>query len=235
MKCNFQIIFKLIKKMNRNMQNNNSTALKNESQKNERDPFRILITTILSQRTRDENTRQASQKLFSKYHDVKSLSKANAKEVESLIQQSGFYRTKTRSIISVSKILVDCYNGEVPRDFNELMALPSVGRKTANCVLVYGFHVPAIPVDIHVHRISNRLGMVNTNKPEDTELKLREHIERRFWIELNEEFVKFGQRICKPVKPGCVICDLKKCCIWYKDQRMKQLPIKRTIEFIDND
>ena len=207
--------------MNRNMQNNNSTALKNESQKNERDPFRILITTILSQRTRDENTRQASQKLFSKYHDVKSLSKANAKEVESLIHQSGFYRTKARSIISVSKILVDCYNGEVPRDFNELMALPSVGRKTANCVLVYGFHVPAIPVDIHVHRISNRLGMVNTNKPEDTELKLREHIERRFWIELNEEFVKFGQRICKPVKPRCVICDLKKCCIWYKDQRMK--------------
>ena len=207
--------------MNRNMKRNNGTALKNESQKNERDPFRILITTILSQRTRDENTRQASQKLFSKYRDVKSLSKANAKEVESLIQQSGFYRTKARSIISVSKILVDCYNGEVPRDFNELMALPSVGRKTANCVLVYGFHVRAIPVDIHVHRISNRLGIVNTNKPEDTELKLREHIERRFWIELNEEFVKFGQRICKPVKPRCVICDLKKCCVWYKDQRMK--------------
>lgn len=207
--------------MNRNMQNNNGTALENESRKNERDPFRILITTILSQRTRDENTRQASQKLFSKYHDVKSLSKANAKEVESLIHQSGFYRAKARSIISVSKILVDCYNGEVPRDFNELMSLPSVGRKTANCVLVYGFHVPAIPVDIHVHRISNRLGMVNTNNPEDTELDLREHIERRFWIELNEEFVKFGQRICKPVKPRCVICDLKKCCIWYKDQRMK--------------
>jgi len=203
------------------MKNNNGTALKNESQKNERDPFRILITTILSQRTRDENTRQASQKLFSKYHDVKSLSKANAKKVESLIQQSGFYRTKARSIISVSKILVDCYNGEVPRDFNELMALPSVGRKTANCVLVYGFHVPAIPVDIHVHRISNRLGMVNTNNPEDTEFKLRQHVERRFWIELNEEFVKFGQRICKPIKPRCVICDLKKCCVWYKDQRMK--------------
>jgi endonuclease-3 len=203
------------------MKSNNGTALKNESQKNERDPFRTLITTILSQRTRDENTRQASQKLFSKYHDIKSLSEANAKKVESLIQQSGFYRTKARSIISVSKILVDCYNGEVPRDFNELMALPSVGRKTANCVLVYGFHVPAIPVDIHVHRISNRLGMVNTNNPEDTEFKLRQHVERRFWIELNEEFVKFGQRICKPVKPRCVICDLKKCCIWYKDQRMK--------------
>lgn len=207
--------------MNRNMKSNNGTALKNESQKNERDPFRTLITTILSQRTRDENTRQASQKLFSKYHDIKSLSEANAKKVESLIQQSGFYRTKARSIISVSKILVDCYNGEVPRDFNELMALPSVGRKTANCVLVYGFHVPAIPVDIHVHRISNRLGMVNTNNPEDTEFKLRQHVERRFWIELNEEFVKFGQRICKSVKPRCVICDLKKCCIWYKDQRMK--------------
>lgn len=221
LKCNFQIIFKQIKKMNRNIKNNNSTTLKNESQKNERDPFRILITTILSQRTRDENTRQASKNLFSKYLDVNSLSKANTKEVESLIHQSGFYRAKARSIISVSKILVDCYNGEVPRDFNELMSLPSVGRKTANCVLVYAFHVPAIPVDIHVHRISNRLGMVNTNNPEDTELKLRECIERRFWIELNEEFVKFGQRICKPVKPRCVICDLKKCCIWYKDKRIK--------------
>jgi len=203
------------------MQNNIDTALKNESQKNERDPFRVLITTILSQRTRDENTRQASQKLFSRYHDVKSLSKANAKEVERLIHQSGFYRAKARSIIFVSKILVDCYNGEVPRDFNELMALPSVGRKTANCVLVYGFHVPAIPVDTHVHRISNRLGIVNTNNPEDTELKLQDDIERRFWIELNEEFVKFGQRICKPIKPRCIICDLKECCVWYKDQSMK--------------
>lgn len=220
LKCNFQIIFKLIKKMNRNIQNNNGTALQNESPRNERDPFRILITTILSQRTRDENTRQASQKLFSKYHDVESLSKANIKEVESLIRRSGFYRTKARSIISVSKILVDRYNGEVPRDFNEVLTLPSVGRKTANCVLVYGFHVPAIPVDIHVHRISNRLGMVNTNNPEDTELKLRQYIEKRFWIEVNEEFVKFGQRICKPVKPRCVTCDLKKCCFWYKDQRM---------------
>ncbi|WP_455369285.1 endonuclease III domain-containing protein [[Eubacterium] cellulosolvens] len=218
MKCNFQKIFKLIKKMNQNWQNNNSTALQDESQEYGRDPFKVLITTILSQRTRDDNTKQASQKLFSKYHDVKSLSKANVKEVESLIKKSGFYRIKARSIISVSKILLDSYNGEVPRDFNELLALPSVGRKTANCVLVYGFHVPAIPVDIHVHRISNRLGIVNTNNPEDTELKLREYIKRRFWIQVNEEFVKFGQRICKPVKPRCKICELKKCCIWYNDK-----------------
>ena len=207
--------------MNQKCQSNNVTALQNESHKYDRDPFKVLIATILSQRTRDENTRQASQKLFSKYHDVESLSKANVKEVENLIRKSGFYRTKARSIISVSKILVDSYNGEVPRDFNELLILPSVGRKTANCVLVYGFHVPAIPVDIHVHRISNRLGIVNTDNPEDTELKLREHIEKRFWIQVNEEFVKFGQRICRPVKPKCGICELKKCCIWYNDQYAK--------------
>lgn len=206
--------------MNKNVEDNTRTALKDESQKNEKDPFRVLITTILSQRTRDENTRQASQKLFLKYPDVESLSKANVKEVERLIHRAGFYRTKARSIISLSKILVDSYKGEVPRDFNELLTLPSVGHKTANCVLVYGFHVPAIPVDIHVHRISNRLGIVNTNNPEETELKLRNQIERKFWIEINEEFVKFGQRICKPVKPKCLICDLKKFCVWYKTKRV---------------
>ncbi len=220
LKCNFQKILNLIKKMNQNVEDNTRTALKDESQKNEKDPFRVLITTILSQRTRDENTRQASQKLFLKYPDVESLSKANVKEVERLIHRAGFYRTKARSIISLSKILVDSYKGEVPRDFNELLTLPSVGHKTANCVLVYGFHVPAIPVDIHVHRISNRLGIVNTNNPEETELKLRNQIERKFWIEINEEFVKFGQRICKPVKPKCLICDLKKFCVWYKTKRV---------------
>jgi endonuclease-3 len=214
LKCNFQQILNLIKKMNKNLQTN--TALKDESQNNKKDPFRVLITTILSQRTRDENTRQAAGKLFLKYPDVESLSRANVKEVEILIQQAGFYHTKARSIISVSKILVDGYKGEVPRDFNKLLSLPSVGHKTANCVLVYGFQIPAIPVDIHVHRISNRLGIVNTNNPEETELKLRKKIEKHFWIEINEEFVKFGQRICKPVKPQCVICDLKKCCFWYK-------------------
>lgn len=218
LKCDFKIIFKLIKKMNKECNNGNDTALQDESKKYDRDPFKVLIATILSQRTRDENTRQATQKLFSKYHDVESLSKANVKEVENLIRKAGFYRTKARSIISVSKILVDSFNGEVPKDLNELVTLPSVGRKTANCVLVYGFRMPAIPVDIHVHRISNRLGIVNTSNPEDTELKLQEYIEKRFWIQVNEEFVKFGQRICKPTKPNCVICQLKKCCTWYNDQ-----------------
>ncbi len=207
--------------MNQKCKENNITALQDESQKYGRDPFKVLIATILSQRTRDENTRQASKKLFSKYHNVKSLAKANVKEVENLIRISGFYRTKARSIISVSKILIDSYNGEVPRNLNELLTLPSVGRKTANCVLVYGFNVPAIPVDIHVHRISNRLGIVNTNSPEDTELKLQKLIEKRYWIQVNEEFVKFGQRICKPIKPKCTICELKKCCAWYSNQYSK--------------
>jgi len=180
------------------------------------DPFRILISTILSQRTRDENTTLASENLFSRYRSPEELSRADVREVKRLIRPSGFYNMKARSIIKVSKQLLDDFNGEVPDTVDELLRLRSVGRKTANCVLVYGFNKPAIPVDTHVHRISNRLGLVHTKSPEETEAQLVKDVPKRYWLDLNDLFVRFGQTICKPVGPKCGTCTLRRRCPYYE-------------------
>lgn len=174
-------------------------------------PFEVLIATILSQRTRDENTAVASRALFSKYKTPGQLMRADTKDIERLIKPSGFYRVKARKIKEVSKILVKEYDSKVPSDMEKLLELPGVGRKTANCVLVYGFHEPAIPVDTHVHRISNRLGWVKTRTPEETETALTKLVPKKYWITLNELFVKFGKDICRPINPKCGLCDLRNC------------------------
>jgi endonuclease-3 len=174
-------------------------------------PFEVLIATILSQRTRDENTAVASKALFSKYKTPEQLMRADTKDIERLIKPSGFYRVKARKIKEVCSILVKEYGGKVPSDMEKLLELPGVGRKTANCVLVYGFHEPAIPVDTHVHRISNRLGWVRTKTPEETEQELMTLIPKKHWITLNELFVKFGKDICRPIGPKCDACDIKHC------------------------
>jgi len=202
--------------MNRRANPEQTTALEKAANKPDIDPFKVLITTILSQRTKDENTRKASDRLFSHYSDAASLATANAKYVEKLIRPSGFYHVKARSIISVARKLIRDHDGQVPKELEKLLELPSVGRKTANCVLAYGFRIPAIPVDTHVHRIANRLCIVRTRTPEETELRLREKIPREFWLDLNEEFVIFGQRVCRPVRPRCTMCKLKRCCDWYQ-------------------
>lgn len=176
------------------------------------DPFKVLISTILSQRTRDENTAIASRNLFSIYKDSKMLSRANEKDIQRLINPVGFYRIKARRIKEVSKIILEKYGGRVPCDIEDLLALPSVGRKTANCVLVYGFMKPAIPVDTHVHRISNRLGLVNTKTPEETEISLRKSIPKKYWLDLNELFVRHGQNICRPIAPKCSDCVINRLC-----------------------
>jgi len=136
------------------------------------DPYRVLIRTILSQRTRDENTDRASAQLFSQYHTMTEIAGADPARLEPLIRPAGFYRVKAQRIVEVSKKLLDEFKGQVPDDIKNLLKLPGVGRKTANCVLVYGFQKPAIPVDVHVHRISNRLGLVKTKTPEETEVEL---------------------------------------------------------------
>jgi endonuclease-3 len=195
------------------------TALKDISEDNPTDPFRVLIGTILSQRTRDENTRRATRDLFSHYKNAKELSKGRINVIEKLIKQSGFYHVKARRIRDVAKIIVEKYHGEVPDDINSLLSMPSVGRKTANCVLVYAFNKPAIPVDTHVHRISNRLGIVETRKPEETEVSLRESIDQEFWLELNDLFVKFGQRICTPISPKCKTCKLRNGCTYHLEKK----------------
>lgn len=178
----------------------------------DKDPYRVLVRTILSQRTRDENTDQATNNLFSKYKDIYEVADAPTEDVEELIRCSGFYRVKAGRIKEVSRILIDQYGGEVPDNMKELLELPGVGRKTANCVLVYAFEEPAIPVDTHVHRISNRLGLVNTKDPEDTEKELDKFVPENIKILLNDLMVQFGQNICKPISPQCEICPLDELC-----------------------
>ena len=179
-------------------------------------PFSILIGTILSARTKDEATTKAVKALFSKYKNPKELANAKIKDIEKIIKSIGFYHVKSKRIIEVAKIIEKKYKGIVPGDLDILVQLPGVGRKTANCVLVYAFEKPAIPVDIHVHRISNRLGLVDTKNPEETEQELMKKIKKKYWIDINDTFVMYGQNICKPVSPMCNVCKIKKICKYYK-------------------
>ncbi len=179
-------------------------------------PFRVLISTILSQRTRDENTTRAAENLFSRYRTPEELARADIDAVRRLIRPSGFYNVKARSIIRVSRQLLEEFGGRVPDDEEDLLKLHSVGRKTANCVLVYGFNKPAIPVDTHVHRISNRLGLVDTKRPEETEAQLVKTVPRRYWLDLNDLFVRFGQTTCRPIGPRCGSCTLRSVCRYYR-------------------
>lgn len=211
---------KIISLMQSTLRNNNlvrATALKNLQTQEDGDPYKILIGTILSARTRDETTTNVIKMLFSKFKNPEELSRANLKEIKELIQKIGFYNVKAARIKEVSKILVEKYNSKVPPNLEDLLSFPGVGRKTANCVLVYGFRKPAIPVDVHVHRISNRIGIVNTKKPEETEIVLQKSIDRKHWIAVNETFVVFGQNICLPIKPKCNVCHLTKLCKFYEN------------------
>ncbi len=211
---------KIISLMQSTLRNNNlvrATALKNLQTQEDGDPYKILIGTILSARTRDETTTNVIKMLFSKFKNPEELSRANLKEIKELIQKIGFYNVKAARIKEVSKILVEKYNSKVPPNLEDLLSFPGVGRKTANCVLVYGFRKPAIPVDVHVHRISNRIGIVKTKKPEETEIVLQKSIDRKHWIAVNETFVVFGQNICLPIKPKCNVCRLTKLCKYYKN------------------
>ena len=183
-------------------------------------PFSILIGTILSARTKDETTTKAVKALFLKYKNPKELANAKIKDVEKIIRSIGFFHVKSKRIIEVSKIIHKKYKDKVPEDLDTLVQLPGVGRKTANCVLVYAFEKPAIPVDIHVHRISNRLGLVDTKNPEETEQELMSKIDKKYWIDINDTFVMYGQNICKPISPMCDVCKIKKSCKYYKTKNV---------------
>lgn len=190
------------------------TALR-ELHEAETGPFSILIGTILSARTKDESTTKVVKALFSRYRTARALANARVKDVEKIIKSIGFYHVKSRRIIEVARIIDSQYGGRVPDDLESLVGLPGVGRKTANCVLVYAFEKPAIPVDIHVHRISNRLGLVSTKNPEETEQELMKKIPKKYWLGINDTFVMYGQNICKPVSPMCGVCKIKKSCSYY--------------------
>ncbi len=192
------------------------TALRELREAENGNPLSILIGTILSARTRDENTSAVVRDLFSRYKTAHDLGKAKVSDVEKIIKSTGFYHVKAKRIIKVASIIDSKYSGKVPQTLEKLIELPGVGRKTANCVLVYAFDKPAIPVDTHVHRISNRLGLVKTKTPEDTEVELMKKIPKEHWLRINDTFVMYGQNICKPISPMCKVCQIKKECNYYK-------------------
>jgi endonuclease-3 len=179
------------------------------------DPFKILIGTILSARTRDENTTRVVNRLFSVYGTPEALANADIRDIKKIIHSIGFYNVKAARIKQVAREIVDKFSGKVPADIDKLLELPGVGRKTANCVLVYAFDKPAIPVDVHVHRISNRLGLVDTKTPEQTEQELQKIVDKKLWTKVNDMFVMYGQNVCLPVRPNCKVCGLKKICRYY--------------------
>lgn len=181
-------------------------------------PYEVLVRTILSQRTRDENTDQATANLFEVYPTMEDIAEAPVEEIAKLVRPAGFYNVKAGRIKEVSNILLEEYDGIVPDSIDELIKLPGVGRKTANCVLVFGFQEDAIPVDVHVHRISNRLGLVHTKEPEETEEVLREIVPKNYWLPINDLMVQFGQNICKPINPQHMECPFTDLCELYKSE-----------------
>lgn len=176
-------------------------------------PFTTLISCLLSLRTKDEVTAQASYKLFKKYSTPEQLVTVSEKEIQSLIYPVGFYKTKAKRIKDISKTLIENYNGKVPDGFDELLKLKGVGRKTANIVMVYGHKKQDyLPIDTHCHRIPNRLGWINTKTPEQTEIALEKILPKKYWDDFNHLFVKFGQTICVPISPFCSRCPIKNYC-----------------------
>jgi len=178
----------------------------------ERNPFKILISTIISLRTKDEVTRISSERLFQIADTPEKMRKLESSSIEKAIYPAGFYRIKAKNIKKTCSIIVDKYKGRVPDTLEELLELPGVGRKTANLVVTLGYHKPGICVDTHVHRISNRLGYVKTRTPEKTEFSLREKLPKEYWIEYNDLLVTFGQNICTPVSPFCSVCKIYEYC-----------------------
>jgi len=177
-----------------------------------RDPFRVLTACLLSLRTKDETTGPASERLFALADTPAAMLRLSASRIERAIFPVGFYRTKARVILGVCRDLLEHFGSRVPDTIDELLTLKGVGRKTANLVVTVGFGKPGICVDIHVHRISNRLGYVRTRAPEETEVALRARLPRRYWIGYNDLLVSFGQNVCVPVSPKCSICPVRGLC-----------------------
>jgi len=202
-KNHWDVFFRLLKKSYR------GTAL---GSMEKRDPFRVLVSTVISQRTKDETTVRVSAALFSRFRNASQIASAPPAELEKILKSSGFYRQKARHIRALSLIVSRDLSNRVPDTMDALLQLPGVGRKTAACVLNFGFGKPAIAVDTHVHRISNRLGWVKTKHPNHTEQALMKFVPLRYWVELNDLIVSHGKSICRPRMPKCSICPVEKYC-----------------------
>lgn len=176
------------------------------------DAFKILISCLLSLRTRDETTEKVVKNLFSVVKKPKDLIKIPIKKLEKLIYSSGYYKNKARTLKHVSKIILRKFKGKVPDSEEELLSIKGIGRKTANIVLNFAYGKAALPIDTHCHRIPNRLGWVKTSKPEETEQKLKKLLSENYWKDFNSLFILYGQSICKPRSPFCSKCPIKKYC-----------------------
>ncbi len=177
-----------------------------------KDPFRVLISCLLSLRTKDAVTEAASARLYRLADTPEGILRLTVRQIEKAIYPVGFYHTKARTLLKVCKLLLERYGGRVPDTIEELLTLPGAGRKTANLVVTLGYGKPGICVDTHVHRITNRWGYVKTATPEKTEQALRGKLPRRYWIPLNDLLVSFGQNVCKPISPLCSLCPLDRLC-----------------------
>ena len=175
-------------------------------------PFLVLISCILSLRTKDATTLPASERLFRLADTPKTMLLLSPEEIENVIYPVGFYKTKARTILGICRDILGKFNGQVPGDLDTLMTMKGVGRKTANLVLTEGFGISAMCVDTHVHRISNRFGYVNTKNPEQTEMALRKKLPKQYWNEFNALLVTWGQNICRPISPKCSICNVSTYC-----------------------
>ncbi len=188
------------------------------------DPFLVLVSCILSLRTRDAVTDIVSRKLFSIANTPKKMSQLPLKKIENVVKSVNYYKTKARRIKEISFKLIKEYNGKVPDNFDELMKFKGVGRKTANIVMCYGFNKSGyIAVDTHVHRIPNRLGWIKTKTPEKTEEELKKILPKKYWHDFNDLFVQFGQNICLPRNPRCNVCPVSRYCKYYKEMYLPKL------------
>ncbi|MDD5169818.1 MAG: endonuclease III [Syntrophales bacterium] len=176
------------------------------------DPFLILISTLLSLRTKDEVTEEATDRLFALAKTPEQMLALSAQRIERAIYPAGFYHNKARTILDVCRLLIDKFSSKVPDDLDTLLTIKGVGRKTANLVMTLGFDKDGICVDTHVHRISNRLGYVHTKNPDETEFALREKLPQPYWKIINTLMVSFGQRVCRPISPLCSTCPLRTYC-----------------------
>ena len=210
---NINRIISLLKKEVKNFENPVVSKI-GEIQK---DPFKVLISCILSLRTQDRTTGPISLKLFEAADNPKKLAKMPLKKIQKIIRPVNYYITKSIRIKQIAKDIIEKYRGKVPDTFEELMKLKGVGRKTANIVMVYGFFKKDhIPIDIHCHRIPNRIGWVNTKTPEQTEFALMKILPKKYWQDFNDVFVLHGQNICRPINPHCWECPINKYCKYYK-------------------
>ena len=179
---------------------------------NIKNPYIVLVCCILSLRTNDKITIGASKRMLNLAQTPKDMMNIDVMDLANAIYPVGFYQNKAHQIIELSRILVEEYNSVVPNTIEELIKFNGVGRKTANLVLTKGYNIPAICVDVHVHRICNRLGYVKTKKPDETEMELRKILPQKYWIDFNTFLVTLGQNICKPQKPNCSSCPIQNFC-----------------------